>query len=91
MKNKNKVVQEMTPEFHNTCRRDPEWSYVVSVTLSLADIKKDAMDWLDNAVTKGFFNYPLLQKDPFLDNIRNEDRFKKLMEQVKYKWEHFQV
>ena len=91
MKNKDKVLQEMTPEFQKTCRRDPDWSYHVSVMLSLADIKKEALDWLDNAVNRGFLNYPFLQKDPFLDNIRNEDRFKKLMEHVKYEWEHFQV
>lgn len=91
MKNKNKVLQEMTPEFQNTCRRDPEWSYIVTLMLSISGIKKDALDWLDNAVSRGFFNYPLLQKDPFLDNIRSEDRFKKLLEQVKYEWEHLKV
>jgi hypothetical protein len=29
------------------------------------------------------------QHDWFLDNIRGEERFKKLMERVKYEWEHF--
>lgn len=28
--------------------------------------------------------------DPFLANIRGEERFKKLMERVKYEWEHFE-
>ena len=27
---------------------------------------------------------------PFLDNIRGEEHFKKLMERVKYEWEHFE-
>jgi hypothetical protein len=27
----------------------------------------------------------------FLANIRGEERFKKLMERVKYEWEHFEV
>jgi hypothetical protein len=26
---------------------------------------------------------------PFLVNIRGEERFKKLMQRVKYEWEHF--
>ena len=29
--------------------------------------------------------------DPFLASIRNEPRFRKLMERVKYEWEHFEV
>jgi len=29
--------------------------------------------------------------DPFLKNIRGEDRFKKLMERVKKEWEELEV
>jgi len=29
--------------------------------------------------------------DLHLENIRSEERFKKLMERVKYEWEHFEV
>jgi hypothetical protein len=29
--------------------------------------------------------------DLWLANIRGEERFKKLMERVKYEWEHFEV
>jgi len=28
---------------------------------------------------------------PFLVNIRGKERFKKLMERVKYEWEHFEA
>ena len=40
---------------------------------------------------QGFFNYPELNRDPYLDNLRGEERFKKLMERAKYEWEHFEV
>jgi non-specific serine/threonine protein kinase len=50
------------------------------------------MGWLENAVNRGFINYPLLaEKDLFLANMRGEPRFKKLMKRVKYEWEHFEV
>jgi len=50
------------------------------------------LNWLEHAVDRGFINYPLLaEKDPFLANIRGEERFKKLMERVKHEWEHFEV
>jgi hypothetical protein len=32
-----------------------------------------------------------MKVDPFLANIRDEPRFKKLMERVKYEWEHFEI
>jgi hypothetical protein len=32
-----------------------------------------------------------MELDPFLKNIRGEERFAKLMERVKYEWEHFDV
>jgi non-specific serine/threonine protein kinase len=58
---------------------------------SLLGEKNEALDWLENAVNRGFINYPLLaEKDPWLANLRGEDRFQKLMERVKYEWEHFE-
>jgi len=76
----------------NSTLRRIQVSYLVSVTLSLLDAKKEALDWLENAVNRGFLNYPLFsERDPFLENIRGEERFKKLMERVKYEWEHFEI
>jgi len=58
---------------------------------ALLDEKKEALDWLENAVDRGIKNYPFINRlDPFLANIRGEERFKKLMERVKYEWEHFE-
>jgi len=59
---------------------------------ALVDDKEKALDWLILAVQKGRIDYPFLNEyDPFLANIRGEERFKKLMERVKYEWEHFEV
>jgi non-specific serine/threonine protein kinase len=91
LKNKESAYQEMTPDFQKTCQRDFEWSYYVADAFALLDEKKEALDWLENAVDKGFINYPrLAEKDPWLANIRGEPRFKKLMERVKYEWERFE-
>jgi disulfide oxidoreductase YuzD len=57
----------------------------------LLDEKKEALDWLENAVNRGIINYPFINTyDSFLDNIRGEERFKKLMERVKKEWEEFE-
>ena len=52
----------------------------------------DSLKWFERAIEWGIINYPLLSEiDPFLENIRGEPRFKKLMEKVKYQWENFEV
>ncbi len=52
----------------------------------------EALEWLQHGLEIGAINYPFLSTlDPWLDNIRGEPRFKKLMERVKYEWEHFEV
>ena len=91
LKDKVSAFQELTPEFQKTCRRDHQWSYFVALPLAVLDVKEESLDWLENAVNKGFINYPELNRNTHLDNLRGEERFKKLMERVKYEWEHFEV
>jgi hypothetical protein len=92
LKDRERTLQIMTPDFQKTCQRDASFSHSVAITLALLSEKKEALDWLENAVNRGLINYPLLaEKDPWLDSIRSEPRFKKLMERVKYEWEHFEV
>jgi hypothetical protein len=55
------------------------------------DARDEALEWLENAINKGFINYPELEGDRYLDNLRGEERFKRLMERVKAEWEHFEV
>jgi tetratricopeptide (TPR) repeat protein len=91
LKDRKKAFGEMTPDFQRTCKRDPEWSYYVALMLSSLDAKPEALDWLENAVNRGFINYPALERTRLLDNLRGEERFKKLMERAKYEWEHFEA
>ncbi len=91
LKDRDKAFGEMTSEFQKTCKRDPEWSYYVAIMLASLDARAEALDWLENAVNRGFINHPVLERTEFLDNLRGEERFKKLMERVQYDWEHFEV
>jgi len=91
LKDREKAFLIMTSDFRKTCQRDSEWAYYVADAFALLNEKKEALDWLENAVDRGIINYPFINKhDIFLDNIRGEARFKKLMERVKYEWEHFE-
>jgi len=91
LKDKESALLVMNPDFQKTCRRDAEWSYMVANRLSLLGAREEALDWLENAINRGFLNYTLFQCDPLLDNIRGEGRFKRLMERAKYECEHFVV
>ncbi len=58
----------------------------------MIDEKERALDWLERDVDLGMINYPLMNElDPFLKNIRGEERFRKLMARVKKEWDEFQV
>ncbi len=73
-------------------KNDFSYSYYVADSYALIDEKEKALDWLEIAVNRGLINYPFINEyDPFLENIRGEPRFKKLMKRVKYEWENFEV
>ena len=86
------IFKTLTPDLKRTCLRDPTFCHHLAGIFSLLNEKDEAIKWIENALNAGFLNYPLLSElDPFLDNIRGEERFKKLMERVKYEWENFEV
>jgi hypothetical protein len=65
--------------------------------LWLADVyasineKDKAVDYLERAARDIFIDYPFFSKhDPFLQNIRGDERFEKLMKKVKEKWTNFE-
>jgi tetratricopeptide (TPR) repeat protein len=89
---KKKAFQELTLDFQKTCQRDQSFSHHLAGVFAMLNEKKKALNWLESAVNGGFINYPLLaEQDPFLENIRGEPRFKKLMERIKHEWENIEV
>ncbi len=85
------LSSEMASEFLRTAKKDASWSRYLGTVLTLVGAKEEALNLLENAVDRGFINYPLLaERDPWLAGVRSEPRFKKLMERVKYEWEHFE-
>ena len=72
--------------------RDEVISIFLAECYALINEKEEAINLIEHGVRWGFINYPLLSEhDPFLENIRHEDRFKKLMEKVKAEWENFEI
>ena len=87
-----KALSTLTDDVKDYTWKDPDFPWLWAGFYALVDEKEEALEWLEHAVNRGFINYPILnEKDPFLENIRGEERFKKLMERVKHEWENFEV
>ncbi len=89
---KSEALQTVTEDFKMLVKEDEMFPVWMAESYALINEKDEAVDWLENGVKWGFINYPFLAEyDPFLSNLRGEPRFKKLMERVKYAWEHFRI
>jgi non-specific serine/threonine protein kinase len=90
--NTEEACRVITPEIASSWKGQLQIAYMVASIYSMMGKTDESLDWLEHAINRGFINYPFLNEyDPFLDNIRGEERFKKLMERVKYEWENFEV
>jgi hypothetical protein len=86
------ALKSITSQILNWGRLDFTGPGFLVMGYSLIGEKKEALNWLEEWIRLGCVNYPLMNKhDPFLENIRGESRFKKLMQRVKHEWESFEV
>ena len=91
-KKKEEVLKLLTEDIKQIGWNDYHLPWFIAECYALLEEKEQSIKWLEHAVEWGFINYPLLSEiDPLLENIRGEERFKKLMERVKYEWENFEV
>jgi TolB-like protein len=89
---KTKALKVVSEDLKTKAKGDEYAPLWMAECYALIGEKEKAIDWLQILVDWGFINYPFLNEiNPFLENIRGEKRFKKLMEDVKYKSENFAV
>jgi hypothetical protein len=91
-KNKEAALPLFTEELKLIGWNDFGLPWFIADFYALIDEKEESLKWLERANEWGLINYPFLSEiDPFLQNIRGEERFMKLMKSVKYAWENFKV
>jgi tetratricopeptide (TPR) repeat protein len=61
---------------------DGELWYHIAVDYALLGEKEGCIRALRRAIDGGFFNYPLMLSDPFLDSMRDNTEFKELLQQA---------
>ncbi len=81
---KDRALESVTPQLLGTGRGAEVYARFLTDAYALADQKDEAIDWLETDIGLGFINYPYRsQLNPLLANIREETRFKEIMEKVK--------
>jgi DNA-binding winged helix-turn-helix (wHTH) protein/tetratricopeptide (TPR) repeat protein len=66
---------------------DPEASYYAARQFAYLGEKRDALRLLNEAVERGFFSYPTLLSDPWLDPLRSDPDFALILTSAKQKHE----
>jgi len=69
----------VTEELMQATFRDPEGMYYMSRQLSYLGHERYALDMLGRAIDNGFFCYPAMVRDPWLDNLRASPGFTALL------------
>jgi TolB-like protein/lipoprotein NlpI len=89
---KSKALGAVTHDLVEHAKSETIQSFEMGRYYALLKERDAAFSWLENAISRGLINYPLVSSyDPYLESIRGEERFKKLVERVKKEWEEFEV
>jgi len=88
---KKDAIKCVSTELTEAAKWDDVFSLIMAESYAKLNEPDRALEWLKNVVKFGIINYPFLNEyDPLLENIRSDERFKKLMEEVKIKYEQFE-
>ncbi len=70
--------------FHHT-------AYHIACAYAHMNKPAEAMKWLEVAAEDGFPCYPLFEKDPNLNNLRQDARFVRFLAKVRQQWESYKT
>ena len=84
------LVAFITGELETSLWNDPEMRLYIAGCFALVNERDRALLWLEHWVDRGSFNYPTLAYgDPWLQSIRGEPRFQRLLDRIRPQWESF--
>ena len=85
--NPDAALRLISDELKRDAKTDMFYSWLLADCYAMLGQKEEAIDWLENAVRGGFWNYQFFRHiDPMLSNLRDLDSFDKLMSETREKW-----
>ena len=66
------------------------FTYDIACVYAMMGKSEESVHWLQTTAASGFPNYPLFERDPYLDRVRQTPEFTKFMSEQKAQWERFQ-
>jgi serine/threonine-protein kinase len=68
-------------------RADQDVAYRLATTYALAGRNHEALEWLECSISMGNENYPWISANPNWEGLRDEPKFKDILEDLKARWE----
>lgn len=91
-KNIDKALATVTQDVIDAANQQPFISRDIAGYYGMIGSIDEALRWVENAIKMGYINYPFMAfHHPFYGPLRKEPRFKELMDEVKPKWESFEI
>jgi TolB-like protein/class 3 adenylate cyclase len=82
----------LEPAVEEGAKSDMQYSWTLAQAFSLLGETQPSVQWLENAVARGFSNYPIIaQLDPLLEGVRGDAGFQRVARTAKEKWQGFEV
>jgi tetratricopeptide (TPR) repeat protein len=76
------ALDAVTEDLKTAAWWDDHWSLVMADGYALIGELDDALLWLDHAIDYGYWSVRFLQCEPFLENLRSDERFDALVEKA---------
>jgi eukaryotic-like serine/threonine-protein kinase len=68
-------------------RADQDIAFRLATVYALAGRNNEAIEWLECSISMGNENYPWISGNPNWEGLRDEPRFKDILEDLKVRWE----
>jgi serine/threonine-protein kinase len=68
-------------------RADQDVAYRLATVYALANRVDEAIEWLERSISMGNENYPWVAGNPNWEGLRDEPRFKAILQDLKSRWE----
>ena len=81
----------LRPEFVRLAELDACTAIFFALSYALAGQAETAMDWLEKAIPRGYFNHPYLSHHPHTAALRGHPRFERILAEVKQTWGAFKA